>query len=88
MSADVKADLKRINAILWCDWDPIGCGVPEDEYESYAPEVLRLLNSGAARDVMIAHLRHVAAEALLSPISEAKAARAADELLGLDISRG
>ena len=27
----------RISWILWEDWDPIGAGVPPDEYESYVP---------------------------------------------------
>ena len=85
MSASAKADLKRINAVLWREWDPIGCGVPEDEYESYAPQVLRLLLSGAARDDLIVYLQETAAEAMSSPISEAKAAHAADKLLELRI---
>jgi len=24
-----------VRKILWSEWDPIGCGVPEDEYDGY-----------------------------------------------------
>ena len=27
----------KVRAILHGDWDPIGCGVPEDEYDDYSP---------------------------------------------------
>ena len=43
MSRDAKAETRAINTILWQDWDPIGCGVPEDEYESYVWPVYKLL---------------------------------------------
>ena len=33
--------------ILWAAWDPIGAGVPRDEYDSYAPRVAGELRSGA-----------------------------------------
>jgi hypothetical protein len=39
--------LAEFNLILWSAWDPIGAGVPLDEYESYAPRVASLLESGA-----------------------------------------
>jgi hypothetical protein len=32
-----------VRKILWEDWDPIGCGVPEDEYDSYATPVVHLI---------------------------------------------
>ena len=43
MQRAVKRQLSDVNLILWAAWDPIGCGVPVDEYESYAPQILALL---------------------------------------------
>ena len=37
-----------VSAILHGEWDPIGCGVPEDEYDAYAPFVTHLLGSPLA----------------------------------------
>lgn len=31
----------RVSAILWLYWDPIGCGVPVDEYRHVAEELVR-----------------------------------------------
>lgn len=28
--------IKKVDVILWKERDPIGCGVPDDEYTSYA----------------------------------------------------
>lgn len=36
--------LQLITKVLRHDWDPIGCGEPEDEYASYAPRVVLLIN--------------------------------------------
>jgi hypothetical protein len=35
---------KRIDDILWFDWDPIGINddAPRDEYESYTPPIFSL----------------------------------------------
>ncbi|MGD9980017.1 MAG: hypothetical protein AB7H66_11620 [Hyphomonadaceae bacterium] len=57
MRRDTKAETRAINAILWKDWDPIGCGVPEDEYESYVWPVYKLLIDGAPREDVVAYLR-------------------------------
>jgi hypothetical protein len=48
MSAPPKLQMVRV-VLLWA-WDPIGVrGVPEavDEYDSYAPAILELLEIGA-----------------------------------------
>ncbi len=45
--------LKRIDQILWNDWDPIGIndyGGPEDEYDDYSPEILELLIENAGTE--------------------------------------
>jgi hypothetical protein len=45
-----KATLEQVNLILWAAWDPIGMGVPLDEYEAYVPKVAGLLENGATAD--------------------------------------
>ena len=40
---DWKADVDAIRSILMSEWNPIGCGVPEDEYDSYIPAMYRLM---------------------------------------------
>jgi hypothetical protein len=43
---------KKIDDILWFDWDPIGVNefAPRDEYQSYVPEVFRLRKSNANKE--------------------------------------
>src|SRR5215213_3739205 len=40
---------KKIDDILWFDWDPIGVNkfAPRDEYQSYVPEVFDLVKANA-----------------------------------------
>jgi hypothetical protein len=42
---DWKADVDAIRSILMSEWDPIGCGVPDDEYDSYIPEIYNLMQA-------------------------------------------
>jgi len=85
---DIKAAGRAISAILWRDWDPIGCGVPADEYESYVWPVYKLLTDGAGAAEVAAYLRETADEALLSPVSEEKLALAVDKLMALHLAKG
>lgn len=43
---------KKIDDILWFDWDPIGINniAPRDEYQSYVPEIYGLVMSKASRE--------------------------------------
>jgi hypothetical protein len=43
---------KKIDNILWFDWDPIGINdiAPRDEYLSYVPEIFRLKKAGANKE--------------------------------------
>jgi len=36
---------KKIDEILWNDWDPIGVNdiAPRDEYQSYVPEIYKMV---------------------------------------------
>ena len=41
-------ELDQIKRLLWEEWDPIGVrgdDWPDDEYDSYAPRVLAMLNA-------------------------------------------
>lgn len=42
---------KKIDDILWFDWDPIGINdmAPRDEYQSYVPEIFVLVKANANR---------------------------------------
>ena len=50
--------LKKIDDILWFDWDPIGIKdtAPRDEYQGYLPEIFNLKKSGADRQVIAKRL--------------------------------
>jgi hypothetical protein len=45
-----------IRAILVADWDPIGSGVPPDEYDAYVAGIYRLLEGDADVFKLTAHL--------------------------------
>jgi hypothetical protein len=53
---DWKAHVDAIRRTLLAEWDPIGCGVPEDEYDSYIPGIYRLLQGQADVGRLAAHL--------------------------------
>ena len=47
---------KRIDEVLWQDWDPIGvsdCEGARDEYHSYLPKVFRMAYSAGDRKVLV-----------------------------------
>ena len=47
----IAAKIRAASAVLKSEWDPIGGGaipdLPDDEYESYAPSVVGLIERGA-----------------------------------------
>jgi hypothetical protein len=61
---DWKADVDAIRKILIAEWDPIGCGVPEDEYDSYIPVIYRLMQGRAGVHGLACHLEHLEANSL------------------------
>lgn len=85
MKRGAKAGARAINTILWRDWDPIGCGVPEDEYESYVWPVYGLLTDGAPRETLAAHLRRVASQNIGLPVPEERLNMVVDKLLALKL---
>jgi hypothetical protein len=84
---DTARDAAAIRVILHRDWDPIGCGVPEDEYDSYLWPVYRLLLDGAKREEVASYLRWAADEAMTSPVPEERLASVLDSLFALGIDK-
>lgn len=57
MSSHVTYD--EVRSVLLRDWDPLGVGDNpnlSDEYDSYIPELLRLLRAGASATVIAEYL--------------------------------
>ena len=87
MNRDTKAEARAINAILWRDWDPIGAGVPEDEYESYVWPIYKLLMDGAPRDKLETYLRWAADEHMKAPVPADHLQTVLDKLLALRLAK-
>ena len=83
---DTKAEAHAINLILWKDWDPIGCGVPEDEYESYVWPLYRLLIDGKDRVAIAEYLRWVAETKIEIPVPEHRLSLTLDKLMALRLA--
>ena len=54
----------KIRRILVDEWDPIGCGVPEDEYDSYIPVIYKLLQHGRDEYKLATHLANLEVNSL------------------------
>jgi hypothetical protein len=60
--------LTAVEELLWTEWDPIGCGVPRDEYDSYAMQAYGRAKRGEEADQIAKYLTEVEAHAMgLSP---------------------
>ena len=82
--AEARDLFVRVQAILHDDWDPIGCGVPLDEYDGFAWPVVRLLQEGAGREAIASHLRWAADEAMRSSVPEERLNAVVERLLKLN----
>lgn len=51
-------DISHINKILYQEWDPIGVkgAAPENEYESYAEQIVEMIDHGGDRDDILEFL--------------------------------
>lgn len=79
LSENVRRVLRQI-------WDPIGLGeeLPEDEYDSYVPELIPLVQSAKVFEAEIAaHLSRIASETMGQYLHPVRATRTARALLGL-----
>lgn len=81
LSAEDKAKLGEVQLLLWAGWDPIGCGVPRDEYDTYAGIIFGKLKHGAKQGEIISYLLDIEANHMgLTPrpwVSEVVAEKAA-----------
>lgn len=54
---ETRQNWPKVRAILWTEWDPIGCGVPEDEYDAYVgPIATMLTDENVTHEQIAAHL--------------------------------
>jgi len=55
---------RKIDVILWSDWDPIGINdlAPRDEYQGYVPEIIGLLKANADRQEVADRLHKLETE--------------------------
>jgi hypothetical protein len=75
---------KRCDEVLHYIWDPIGvAGAPgaRDEYESYLPQVFKLLRGGAERDEIADYLVRVETESMGMATGRTRAQNAATVLV-------
>jgi hypothetical protein len=85
-SRDWKADVDAIRTILLTDWDPIGCGVPDDEYDSYIGGIYGLMQNGATAESLARHLNSIESESMglaVNPKTTERNLVVANSLLGL-----
>jgi hypothetical protein len=87
VNRDTKAETKAINTILWQDWDPIGCGVPEDEYESYVWPIYKLLIDGAPPEEVAEELRYIADTYITLSVPEPRLQTVVDKLIALRLAK-
>ena len=65
LSSEDKELLGRVSEVLYHQWDPIGGAgehLPRDEYESYVPQVFRLLKGSVDGKDVAEYLHWVATE--------------------------
>jgi hypothetical protein len=66
---DLRAAVRAAAVVLRRDWDPIGGGsipdLPADEYDSYAPQVVSLLEAGADDAAITAYLKRLEEETIM-----------------------
>ncbi len=64
----MKLDLEGVRQVLWEDWDPLEMnkvnGWPDDEYNSYAPTVLRMVKEGATTEDLAQHLHAIETDSM------------------------
>ena len=56
---DWKTDVDAIRRILMSEWNPIGCRVPDDEYDGYIPQIYLLMQMQVTIDELAPHLQEI-----------------------------
>ncbi|HEV7999465.1 MAG TPA: hypothetical protein VGP63_06275 [Planctomycetaceae bacterium] len=67
---DHYANVNAIRRILLSEWNPIGVDVPDDEYDSYIPNIYALVQQRASLDTVSSHLGSIVERMGLQPVSE------------------
>jgi len=52
----------ELGLLLWAVWDPLGAGVPIDEYDNYVPLIWKLLDEHAGAEAVVAELTRICTE--------------------------
>ena len=62
MDSKHKELYKKVDEILWNDWDPIGINdsAPRDEYQGYVPEIFKMLIENKTEKEIAVRLNHIA----------------------------
>ncbi len=78
------ARIRTVEAILR-QWDPIGMlpdeGGPKDEYDSYAPHIVSMVQNNCSIAQLTAHLSHLRTEAMGIPNNEESDRRSAEKII-------
>jgi hypothetical protein len=83
-----REDAQAIRDIFMRDWDPIGAGVPEDEYDNYIGPVYRILLGTRSEEELIDFLFRTETETIgLNPVGREHLRPIAQELLKLNVSK-
>ena len=76
----------EVDRILWEEWDPIGVNeIPEarDEYSSYVPGVVRLVQNGADEAQIARHLQTIEEVSITVGVYDDRRRRVASKLVAL-----
>jgi len=78
---------KRIDDVLWFDWDPIGVNdiAPRDEYQSYVPEIFSLVKAKEDRQVIADRLLKLETEDMGMSGTIENCLRIADKILAIQL---
>lgn len=77
----------KIRKILHGEWDPIGCGVPEDEYSDYENTVWHMVNASFSRNQIAKMLDHWSTDLMYCPQDMKTNLEIADKLLAIPLQK-
>ena len=78
---DAKGYLKVLEVLR--EWDPIDVSsyCNQDEYDSYAPPIVRLLDAGASVDDLVRHMTAIVTEGMGIGVDQLKTQACAEQLV-------
>ncbi len=77
------ADFMLIRKVLIRDWEPIICNelLPDNEYNSYIPETIRLLRTDCSLEQLAVYLQHVERDYMEVETDPERTTRVASKLI-------